>query len=96
MIKAAYEPIWQSHQVLKWYFAEFQRYLAMGATRLMVIGYGFNDLHINTALLDAAPKGLKIFIIDPFGVDAGTRHVICPFACRIRFRTSSKARPSGH
>jgi SIR2-like domain len=60
----------QSHQVLKWYFAQFQQYLAMGATRLMVIGYGFNDPHINTALLDAAPRGLKMFIIDPLGVDA--------------------------
>ncbi|MBV8356931.1 MAG: SIR2 family protein [Deltaproteobacteria bacterium] len=67
----------QSYQVLKWFFAEFQRYLAMGATRLMVIGYGFNDPHINNALLDAAPKGLKIFIIDPLGVDAAdpTRHL---------------------
>jgi hypothetical protein len=60
----------QSHQVLKWYFSEFQRYLGMGATRLMVIGYGFNDPHINNALLEAAPKGLKMFIIDPLGVDA--------------------------
>ncbi|MGA8757316.1 MAG: SIR2 family protein [Stellaceae bacterium] len=60
----------QSQQVLKWYFAEFQRYLAMGATRLMVIGYGFNDPHINNALLEAAPRGLTLFIIDPLGVDA--------------------------
>jgi hypothetical protein len=42
----------------------------MGASRLMVIGYGFNDSHINNALLEAAPKGLKMFIIDPLGVDA--------------------------
>jgi hypothetical protein len=60
----------QSHQVLKWYFSEFQRFLGMGATRLMVIGYGFNDPHINNALLEAAPKGLKMFIIDRLGVDA--------------------------
>jgi len=60
----------QSHQVLKWYFSEFQRYPGMGATRLMVIGYGFNDPHINNAILEAAPRGLKMFIIDPLGVDA--------------------------
>jgi hypothetical protein len=60
----------QSQQVLKWYFAEFQRYLGMGATRLMVIGYGFNDPHINNALLEAAPRGLSLFIMDPLGVDA--------------------------
>ena len=60
----------QSQQVLKWYFAEFQRYLGMGATRLMVIGYGFNDPHINNVVLEAAPRGLILFIIDPLGVDA--------------------------
>jgi hypothetical protein len=60
----------QSHQVLKWYFSEFRRYVGLGATRLMVIGYGFNDPHINKALLEAAPKGLMLFIIDPLGVDA--------------------------
>ena len=60
----------QSHQVLKWYFSEFQHYLAMGATRLMVIGYGFNDPHINNALLEAIPKALTLFIVDPLGVDA--------------------------
>lgn len=60
----------QSHRVLQWYFSEFQRYLGMGATRLMVIGYGFNDPHINNAILEAAPRGLRMFIIDPLGVDA--------------------------
>jgi hypothetical protein len=34
----------ESHRVLRWYFDEFQRYLKLGATRLMVIGYGFTDI----------------------------------------------------
>lgn len=58
-----------AHAVLKWYFAEFQRYLSMGDTRLMVIGYGFNDPHINDALHAATVRGLKMFIIDPLGAD---------------------------
>jgi hypothetical protein len=41
-----------------------------------VIGYGFNDTHINDALLAAGRHGLKMFIIDPLGADVAdpTRH----------------------
>lgn len=76
----------QSHRVLAWYFSEFRRYLGMAATRLMVIGYGFNDPHINNSLLEAAPKGLKMLIVDPLGVDAAdpTRN--------LRFRTPNPFR----
>jgi hypothetical protein len=36
----------------------------------MVIGYSFSDAHINRAILKAAEKGtLRLFIIDPLGVD---------------------------
>lgn len=52
------------------YFAEFERRLALPNTRLMIIGYGFNDTHINAALVRAAATGLKIFIIDPHGANA--------------------------
>lgn len=38
--------------------------------RLMVIGYSFNDGHINRVIMDAAKKGgLRLFIVDPQGVD---------------------------
>jgi len=60
----------QSHAVLKWYLSEFQRHLNAGATRLMVIGYGFNDQHINDELIAAAARGgLKMFIVDPLGAE---------------------------
>ena len=36
----------------------------------MVIGYGFNDPHINDAIGRAVAKGLKIFIVDLRGVAA--------------------------
>ena len=84
----------QSQQVLKWYFAEFQRYLGMGATRLMVIGYGFNDPHINNALLETAPRGLSLFIIDPLGVDAADPTRSLPSVCSTLSRTSLKPRRS--
>ena len=47
---------------------KFQRYLKLGATRIMVIGYGFSDPHITKAPTDALPSGLQMFIIDPLGV----------------------------
>ena len=59
----------QSHAVLKWYSSELERHLNAGATRLMVIGYGFTDQHINDALMGAAARGLKMFIVDPLGAE---------------------------
>ncbi len=57
------------HPVLAWYQNEFERRLR-GDTRLMVIGYGFNDAHINDTILKAAEGGtLRMFIVDPLGVD---------------------------
>jgi len=57
------------YPLLAWYHRKFEEYLAR-ATRLMVIGYSFGDLHINNAIMKAADKGnLRLFIIDPQGVD---------------------------
>lgn len=43
----------------------------MPNTRLMVIGYSFGDEHINKAIDDGVYRGdLKMFVIDPQGVDA--------------------------
>src|SRR5277367_1572562 len=55
------------YPLLAWYHRKFEEYLAR-ATRLMVIGYSFGDLHINNAIMKAADKGnLRLFIIDPQG-----------------------------
>ena len=56
--------------VLSLYSAEFERSLNEPDTRIMIIGYGFGDNHINNALNAAAARGLKAFIIDPNGADA--------------------------
>ena len=58
-----------SHEVLAWYSEEFERWLSTGV-RLMVIGYGFRDDHINHALLRAADKGLQLFVVDPRGAES--------------------------
>ena len=35
----------------------------------MIIGYSFGDAHINKMIFSDIEAGLKIFIIDPLGVD---------------------------
>lgn len=58
------------HPLLSWYHKTFRDYLSRPDTRLVVIGYSFSDRHINDAITDAAAAGsLKLFIVDPRGVD---------------------------
>ena len=59
----------KAFHVLAKYHAEFQTILSRPNTHLMIIGYSFGDAHINCAIQDAASKGMKIFVIDPSGVD---------------------------
>ena len=53
-------------EILAWYAKCFENCLETSA-RLMVIGYGFRDTHINEALVRAGSKGLDLFIVDPKG-----------------------------
>lgn len=55
--------------ILKWYAQQFDEYLVGPDTRLMVIGYGFRDQHINDAIKRALVRGLKMFIIAPDGAE---------------------------
>jgi hypothetical protein len=55
-------PIWT------WYHL-FREFLLRPDARLMVIGYSFSDRHINAAIGEGVDRGLKLFIIDPKGVD---------------------------
>lgn len=63
----------QSNQLLRWYHEKFEEYLSQPDARLMVIGYSFSDDHINTIIQKAAGNGLKIFVIDPQGVDSAAK-----------------------
>lgn len=56
------------HSLLNWYQQEFEGRLNEPDTRLMVIGYGFRDWHINQVLIRAVhARGLRMFIIAPEG-----------------------------
>jgi len=60
----------RSHAVLTWYYDQFRDYLSRPETRLMVIGYGFRDGHVDQVIRDIAPRGqLQMFIVDPLGAD---------------------------
>jgi SIR2-like domain len=59
----------KSFQVLDRYYAEFKAALSQPDTHLMIIGYSFGDVHVNNAIMNAASQGMKIFVIDPLGVD---------------------------
>jgi hypothetical protein len=66
-------------QLLSWYQMEFAR-LSQQPSRIMVIGYGFGDPHINDLFTAAAAKGAEFFIVDTSGIGvlasaAGTRGI---------------------
>jgi len=56
--------------ILKWYFDQFEQALYAGDARLMVIGYGFRDRHINDVVIEAInERSLKLFVVSPAGAD---------------------------
>lgn len=58
------------YPVLQWYAQLFAEYLNQPESRLMVVGYGFRDEHINELLMQAMRNGLQLFIVDPLGAEA--------------------------
>jgi hypothetical protein len=59
----------QHSRLLGSYADVFEASLAVPDARLLVIGYGFGDTHINSPLARAAAKGMRMFVIDPHGSD---------------------------
>lgn len=56
----------ETEALLARYFAVFEEVLAEEDGRLLVIGYGFRDQHVNRVLAEAVRQsGLKVFIVTP-------------------------------
>ena len=56
----------QEEPLLKYYFDIFKKVLSHNQTRLLIIGYGFGDDHINRIISESVrDNGLKIYIISP-------------------------------
>ena len=51
------------------YLQAFEHALTQPFAKLMVIGYGFRDLHVNQVIAKAMMNGLRLSIIDPRGVE---------------------------
>jgi SIR2-like domain len=64
----------ESNRLLRSYIEIFQQALRRTDARLMVIGYGFGDTHINELIERGAEAGLRMFVIDPFGSDLAREH----------------------
>jgi hypothetical protein len=62
----------QQHPILIWYGEKFAEAVSKPNARLMVIGYGFRDNHINRMICEGWEKGgktLSMFIVHPDGRD---------------------------
>jgi hypothetical protein len=58
------------HPILRFNFAQFDAYLRCPDARLMIIGYGFGDDHVNQAIQAAVREsGTTLFVVDPEGID---------------------------
>jgi hypothetical protein len=55
--------------ILNWYAEIFDERVCLPDARLMVIGYGFRDAHINASIAKAVERGLKLFVIAPQGAE---------------------------
>jgi hypothetical protein len=55
--------------LLNRYAEIFEKALCTAGAKLMVIGYGFRDSHINEAIQRGVDRGLKLFVIAPEGAD---------------------------
>jgi len=71
VIGGAKEEQISSANLLKWYRDIFERVLQKRGLRILIVGYGFGDDHINRVLFDSAVnKSGELFVISP--QDAGT------------------------
>jgi hypothetical protein len=59
--------------ILLWYAQQFEERLSQPGARLMVIGYGFRDQHINEIIKRAAERGLRMFLVAPEGAEIARR-----------------------
>lgn len=54
----------ENEPLLKWYLELFQKVIRDGNRKLLVVGYGFGDQHINKILVDGVENhGLQVYII---------------------------------
>jgi hypothetical protein len=55
----------EKEPLLDWYFSLFEDVINRPDTRLLIVGYGFRDKHINERIVNAMANGLKLHVISP-------------------------------
>lgn len=69
--------------LLSWYWEIFREVLSAADVRLMIVGYGFGDEHVNAAIAEAVHNhGLRVFIWDT-GADLKGRVQAAPHGATI-------------
>ncbi|MBI3307657.1 MAG: SIR2 family protein [Candidatus Omnitrophica bacterium] len=66
----------EKHPLFKWYLEIFKEALAQRDQKLLIIGYGFGDDHLNEIIREAIKNsGLKIYIITPLPIAQFKMHL---------------------
>jgi len=53
--------------LLRWNYNQFRDALNTPNSKIVIVGYGFADAHINELLIEGTRYGLRIFLVDPAG-----------------------------
>lgn len=55
----------ENEPLLTWYLSLFEEVINRPETRLLTVGYGFGDKHINERIVTAMRGGLRLYVISP-------------------------------
>jgi hypothetical protein len=55
----------ENEPLLTWYLSLFEEVINRPETRLLTVGYGFGDKHINERIAAAMGRGLRLYVISP-------------------------------
>jgi SIR2-like domain len=58
-----------AHAILGAYFDAFRSVLSSEGRRLLCVGYGFSDEHVNAAIADGVREGLRVYVLSPESPD---------------------------
>jgi hypothetical protein len=66
--------------LLSWYLETFESVLSKGGRKLLVIGYGFRDPHINEVIARCVDKhDLELYILSPLSPETFKHHLLHAF-----------------
>ncbi len=75
----------EKEPLLSWYLTLFKEVLYSGDRKLVVIGYGFGDTHINEIIAGAIKeKGLQLHVIGPMEPEQFRNHLMCLHGINIK------------